>query len=83
MTQLIKTKLLKDLEENVKNIIPSLKRNISPSEDLKNSLGLGSLDIVELVARLEFQYQIQIPDQAIEKFDSLETIAVYLERNAR
>ena len=46
---------------------------------IKKDLGADSLDILQLLMRIEDQYGIVIPDQALAKFETVSDVVSYLE----
>ena len=53
---------------------------ITPQSLIKKDLGADSLDILQLLMRIEDQYGIVIPDQALAKFDTVADVVAYLEQ---
>ena len=53
---------------------------ITPQSLIKKDLGADSLDILQLLMRIEDQYGIVIPDQELAKFDSVADVVSYLEQ---
>ena len=51
---------------------------VSPSDHLLDDVGLGSLDMVELVARIEERFQVPIGDDDYRNLYSVNLIADYL-----
>ncbi len=47
---------------------------------IKKDLGADSLDILQLLMRIEDQYGIVIPDQALAKFETVADVVDYLEK---
>lgn len=47
---------------------------------IMKDLGADSLDILQLLMRIEDQYGIVIPDQALAKFDTVADVVSYLEK---
>lgn len=54
---------------------------ITPVSLIKKDLGADSLDILQLLMRIEDQYGIVIPDQALAKFETVGDVVSYLEEN--
>lgn len=55
--------------------------DISPEKNIITDLGADSLDRVELVMAFEEEFNIEIPDEAGEKFNTVADIVAYLEAN--
>ena len=52
---------------------------ITPQSQIKKDLGADSIDILQLLMRIEDQYGIVIPDQALATFDTVGDVVKYLE----
>ena len=63
------------VEERVKDIVAEQlgvdKDKVSPETSFVNDLGADSLDTVELVMELEEEFDINIPDDAAEKIQTV------------
>ncbi|MCR4568772.1 MAG: acyl carrier protein [Bacteroidales bacterium] len=53
---------------------------ITPESRIMKDLGADSLDILQLLMRIEDQYGIVIPDQALAKFETVADVVAYLEK---
>ena len=53
---------------------------IIPESRIMKDLGADSLDILQLLMRIEDQYGIVIPDQALAKFETVADVVAYLEK---
>ena len=53
---------------------------ITPESQIKKDLGADSLDILQLLMRIEDQYGIVIPAQALAKFETVKDVVDYLEK---
>ena len=53
---------------------------IKPESRIIEDLGADSLDILQLLMRIEDQYGIVIPDQALAKFETVADVVAYLEQ---
>lgn len=58
--------------------IPAEK--ITLQSQIKKDLGADSLDILQLLMRIEDQYGIVIPDQALATFNTVQDVVNYLEQ---
>jgi acyl carrier protein len=56
---------------------------ISPETSFVNDLGADSLDTVELVMELEEEFDINIPDDAAEKIQTVGQAVDYIEANSK
>jgi acyl carrier protein len=62
---------------------PDVAPDAPPAADLRYDLGIDSLALVELVARLEYEYSIAVPDEDWQSLTTLDAITDYLlERTA-
>jgi len=52
--------------------------SILPSSRIQKDLGADSLDILQLLMRLEDNYGYSIPDEELAKFVTVEDVANYL-----
>lgn len=55
--------------------------SIKPDTNLMKDLEADSLDAVEIIMALEEEYDIEIPDEEAERFQSVEDIVKYVEAN--
>lgn len=53
---------------------------IGPDTDLKEDLGVDSLDLFEFVMALEEEYDIEIPTDEVSEMTTLRQVADYLEK---
>ena len=53
---------------------------VTPDAQIKKDLGADSLDILQLLMRLEDQYGITIPDKALATFNTVGDVVTYLEQ---
>ena len=58
------------------------KDKITPETSFVNDLGADSLDTVELVMELEEEFDINIPDDAAEKIQTVGQAVKFIEENA-
>jgi acyl carrier protein len=56
------------------------KEQITPETNFVNDLGADSLDQVELVMELEEEFDINIPDDAAEKIQTVGQAVEYIEK---
>ena len=57
------------------------KEKISPETSFVNDLGADSLDTVELVMELEEEFDINIPDDAAEKIQTVGQAIEFIEKS--
>ncbi len=69
--------------EKVRTILAKQLRldpnRIELSSKIKKDLGADSLDILQLLMRIEDEYGIVIPDESLAKFDTVADVVTYLE----
>ena len=53
---------------------------VTPEAQIKKDLGADSLDILQLLMRIEDQYGITIPDKALATFKTVGDVVAYLEQ---
>ena len=53
---------------------------ITPESLIMKDLGADSLDILQLLMRIEYEYGLVIPDQALAKFETVGDVVSYLEK---
>lgn len=55
----------------LKEIVPSPDLEIGPETQLRAGLGLNSLDAVDLVMALEDEFEIELPDEELQAFETV------------
>ena len=53
---------------------------VTPASLIKKDLGADSLDILQLLMRIEDEYGLVIPDEALAKFETVGDVVSYLEK---
>lgn len=75
-----------DTFEKVKKIVAEQlevdPNKVIPSATFAEDLGADSLDTVELVMALEEEFEIEIPDEAAEKIDTVQAAVDFIEKNS-
>ncbi|HTD89748.1 MAG TPA: phosphopantetheine-binding protein [Burkholderiales bacterium] len=66
------------LKGELRAIRPSLPTELLPGARYTADLNLDSLDLVELIARIEQRYGLKIPDGDLQQFLSLDTTLQYI-----
>ncbi|HQK94679.1 MAG TPA: acyl carrier protein [Armatimonadota bacterium] len=56
---------------------------VTPEASFVEDLGADSLDVVELVMRLEEEFEIEIPDEDAEKIATVADAVKYIEEKTR
>ena len=49
--------------------------------NIQDDLGADSLDIVDLIQTIEDEYDLSIPDEAVEEIKTVGDIVTYIEKN--
>jgi acyl carrier protein len=60
-----------------------LKRDVAaikPTDDLRNDLGLDSLDMIELLFKIEEVFDLEIPNEDLIKIATVGDVTAYVER---
>lgn len=69
--------------EEVKTILARQLRiapeRVTLDAQIKKDLGADSVDILQLLMRLEDDYGVVIPDQALAKFETVKDVVTYLD----
>lgn len=55
--------------------------NVTSGASIQDDLGADSLDVVDLVMSLEEEFDIEIPDDAVENIKTVGDIVKYIEDN--
>ncbi|OON71136.1 hypothetical protein B0919_00355 [Hymenobacter sp. CRA2] len=59
------------VQQQLQELLPELRADASPTLHLHNDLGLDSLDVVDLVIRLERHFGVELPDVEIGSWRTL------------
>ncbi|MBQ5315095.1 MAG: acyl carrier protein [Oscillospiraceae bacterium] len=54
---------------------------VTLSADIQSDLGADSLDVVDLIMSLEDEFEMEIPDEAVENIKTVGDIVSYIEDN--
>lgn len=54
---------------------------VNPDANIQDDLGADSLDIVDLIQTIEDEYDLSIPDEAVEDIKTVGDIVSYVEKN--
>ncbi|OFX13332.1 MAG: acyl carrier protein [Armatimonadetes bacterium RBG_16_58_9] len=69
--------------ERVKKVaVDKLQRSeeeITENANIQDDLGADSLDIVELVMGLEDEFQVEIPDEDVERIKTVGEVVAYID----
>ena len=71
--------------EKVRNILSAQldveEDNITMESTLADDLGADSLDLVDLVMTLEDEFDVEVPDSAVEDVKTVSDIVTLIEKN--
>ena len=56
----------------------SSKLHVTPELNLKEELGVDSVDLMEFIIDLEDTFAIEIPDEQIDHFKNISDIVIYI-----
>ncbi|MBQ3259333.1 MAG: acyl carrier protein [Clostridia bacterium] len=57
------------------------KDTITPETNIMEDLGADSLDVVDMLMSLEDEFDVEIPDEEIEKMRTVAEVVAYIEEN--
>ena len=55
--------------------------SITPETNIADDLGADSLDVVDMLMSLEDEFDVEIPDDEIEKIRTVGDVVTYIEEN--
>jgi len=58
------------------------EEKVTAEASIQDDLGADSLDIVDLIQTIEDEYDLSIPDEAVEGIKTVGDIVSYIENNA-
>ena len=78
---------MSDIEQRVKNIVVehlgAEESKVVPEASFIDDLGADSLDTVELVMAFEEEFEIEIPDDAAEKIQTVKDAIDFINENVK
>ena len=54
---------------------------VTMDSNIQDDLGADSLDVVDLITSIEDEFDLSIPDEAVEEIKTVGDIANYIEKN--
>ena len=78
MNEINKAAIAAAIQAEIKVVKPSLVQDVEITAHLVDDCGFESLDMVELVARIEARFRIPIDDQQYRLLSSIDGIADYI-----
>lgn len=70
--------VLRNLRAELGLVAPEVGPDVPAGASLKHDLGVDSLSVLELVARIEFRFGLSVPDEDWPLLGSLDAIASYV-----
>lgn len=55
---------------------------VTAEANIQEDLGADSLDVVDLITTIEDEFDLSIPDEAVEEIKTVGDIANYIEKNS-
>lgn len=55
------------------------ENDIRPDSDIVDDLGADSLDLVDLVMSIEDEFEMEVPDEAVEEIKTVDDAVRYIE----
>ncbi|MDE6036055.1 MAG: acyl carrier protein [Ruminococcus sp.] len=56
--------------------------DVTLEANIQDDLGADSLDIVDLITTIEDEFEVSIPDEAVEEIKTVGDIVSYIEKNS-
>lgn len=75
------TEIMAVVREELAVAAPDVPSDADPTAHFGHELGVDSLAVLELVARLEYRYGIAVPDEAWPRLTSLDAVVEHLEQH--
>ena len=57
--------------------------SITPDTNLSEDLEADSLDVVDLLMSIEYEFEIEVPDEDIENIKTVDQLVKYIEANMK
>jgi acyl carrier protein len=70
----------KDLQELAAEILGVETDQVQLDKSFQRDLAADSLDLVELIAAIEDKYDIELPEEELEKMKTINDLWIYLEQ---
>ena len=74
---------LKRLQQIIAKQLAILPEKVSPNADFGKQLGADSLDIIELVMAIEYEFDIDIDDEYASKITTVQDALDYIENKIK
>lgn len=73
--------VLEKLKMILSNQFDVAEDSITPETNIQEDLGADSLDVVDMLMSLEDEFDVEIPDEKIEKLRTVGEVVAYIEEN--
>ncbi|MBQ1463977.1 MAG: acyl carrier protein [Ruminococcus sp.] len=73
--------ILEKLKEIIAEQLGVEEDAVTPEANIQDDLGADSLDLVDLIQTIEDEYDLEIPDEAVEEIKTVNDIVNYIEKN--
>ncbi|MBP3242258.1 MAG: acyl carrier protein [Ruminococcus sp.] len=73
--------ILEKLKEIIAEQLGVEEDAVTPDANIQDDLGADSLDLVDLIQTIEDEYDLEIPDEAVEEIKTVNDIVNYIEKN--
>lgn len=77
-----KSEIIKLLSELIKKNKPDISiEDLSREINIRNDLGIDSIQILEMIGQIEEQFDIEIPDRKLREIQTIDQIVAFIEEN--
>ena len=79
-----RNKITGDVDDVVKIVVADIlmiENNMNDNTNLRNDLGADELDMIEITMEIEYQYDLIISDNDMDKFYTIEDLIMYIEKH--
>ena len=73
--------IFEKLKDNIAEQLSVEADEVSLDSNIQDDLGADSLDVVDLITTIEDEFDISIPDEAVEEIKTVGDIVNYIEKN--
>ncbi|CAL4321673.1 acyl carrier protein [Buchnera aphidicola] len=78
---------MQNIKQKIKKIISKIietkDKKITSKTHLIHDLKIDSLDIIEMIMAIEEKFNIEIPDEEIENFQTIQSIIEYIQKHTK
>lgn len=77
-----KSEIIKLLSELLKKNKPDISiENLRGETNIRNDLGIDSIQILEIIGQIEEEFDIEIPDRKLREIQTIDQIVSFIEEN--